>query len=81
MDLGKHEGCRLVSLSTHDKVFNMGKNTRDENKNDTQTTTGKGLQNDGSNVNFSFPTPEKKRKFMEVSRHDIAESRSSRDIE
>lgn len=80
MDIGKHEESQLVNLSTHDKVFNIGKNTRDENKTDTLRTLRKGLQKEGSKVIFGVPKPGKKRKFMEVSKHYIAEKSGSNKV-
>ncbi|KAL6956668.1 hypothetical protein U1Q18_048221 [Sarracenia purpurea var. burkii] len=63
---------RLLPLSANEKVFNVGKSNRDENKPALRTIRN-GLQKEGSRVIFGVPKPGKKRKFMEVSKHYVAE--------
>ncbi|XP_057993525.1 uncharacterized protein LOC110651242 isoform X2 [Hevea brasiliensis] len=67
----------LLDLSADEKLFNMGKSTRDGNRPDALRMTRTGLQKEGSRVIFGVPKPGKKRKFMEVSKHYVAD-RSSR---
>ncbi|XP_050378980.1 uncharacterized protein LOC126796248 isoform X2 [Argentina anserina] len=69
LDSGKPEEPRLLNLSANEKVFNIGKNTRIENKLGGVRTNQTGLQKEGS-VKFGIPKP--KRKFMEVSKHYVA---------
>ncbi|KAK4260388.1 hypothetical protein QN277_003511 [Acacia crassicarpa] len=64
---------RLLNLSEKDKVFNIGKNSKNEIKTDTQRMPRTGLQKEGSRVIFGVPKPGKKRKFMEVSKHYVAD--------
>lgn len=70
---GKLEESRLLDLSANDKVFNIGKNTRNENKLDTSRAVRTGLRKEGSRVVIGVPKPGKKRKFMEVSKHYVAD--------
>ncbi|ONI06562.1 hypothetical protein PRUPE_5G068000 [Prunus persica] len=72
VDSGKPEEPRLLNLSANEKVFNMGKNTRTENKPDPTRTIRTGLQKEGAKVVYGIPKPGKKRKFMEVSKHYVA---------
>nr|XP_004299428.2 PREDICTED: uncharacterized protein LOC101301199 isoform X1 [Fragaria vesca subsp. vesca]XP_011464407.1 PREDICTED: uncharacterized protein LOC101301199 isoform X1 [Fragaria vesca subsp. vesca] len=65
---GKPEEPRLLNLSANEKVFNIGNNSRIENKLDGVRTNRTGLQKEGS-VKFGIPKP--KRKFMEVSKHYV----------
>lgn len=64
---------RLLNLTENDKVFNIGKNNKNENKPDTQRMVRSGLQKEGPRVIFGLPKPGKKRKFMEVSKHYVAD--------
>ncbi|KAI4315247.1 hypothetical protein L6164_028077 [Bauhinia variegata] len=64
---------RLLDLTENEKVFNIGKSSRNENKPDTQRMARTGLQKEGSRVIFGVPKPGKKRKFMEVSKHYVAD--------
>lgn len=73
LDSGKPEESRLLDLSGNDKVFNIGKNSRNESKPDTTRMARTGLQKEGSRVIFGVPKPGKKRKFMEVSKHYVAD--------
>ncbi|PRQ18219.1 putative Agenet-like domain-containing protein [Rosa chinensis] len=73
LDAGKPEEPSLLNLSANEKVFNIGKNTRIENKLDGARTNRTGLQKEGS-VKFGIPKP--KRKFMEVSKHYVANQTS-----
>ncbi|XP_054809968.1 uncharacterized protein LOC129311623 isoform X2 [Prosopis cineraria] len=64
---------RLLDLAEKERVFNIGKNSRNETKTDTQRIARTGLQKEGSRVIFGVPKPGKKRKFMEVSKHYVAD--------
>ena len=44
VELGKSEESRLLDLSENEKLFNVGKNTRNENKPDALRTLRTGLQ-------------------------------------
>ncbi|KAL4326077.1 hypothetical protein GQ457_11G022570 [Hibiscus cannabinus] len=72
----KPEDTRLLDLSDNEKVFNIGKSTRDESQPVSHRTIRTGLK-EGSGVIFGVPKPGKKRKFMEVSKHYVA-GRSSK---
>ncbi|XP_042506028.1 uncharacterized protein LOC122082490 [Macadamia integrifolia] len=63
---------KLLALSEKEKVFTVGKNTREGNGSDALRTKRTGLQMEGSRVIFGVPKPGKKRKFMEVSKHYIS---------
>ncbi|KAI4327133.1 hypothetical protein L6164_019632 [Bauhinia variegata] len=63
----------LLDLADKEKVFNIGKSIKNENKPDTQRMARTGLQKEGSRVIFGVPKPGKKRKFMEVSKHYVAD--------
>ncbi|KAK7265938.1 hypothetical protein RJT34_33563 [Clitoria ternatea] len=64
---------KLLNLAENDKVFNIGKSSRNENKSDAHRMVRTGLQKEGSRVVFGVPKPGKKRKFMEVSKHYVAD--------
>ncbi|XP_061337001.1 uncharacterized protein LOC133284060 isoform X2 [Gastrolobium bilobum] len=64
---------RLLNLTENDKVFNIGKNSKNENKPDAHRMARTGLQKVGSGVIFGVPKPGKKRKFMEVSKHYVTD--------
>ncbi|KAJ4838545.1 hypothetical protein Tsubulata_032876 [Turnera subulata] len=66
----------LLELSVDEKLFNIGKSTRNESKPDSLRMTRTGLQKEGSRVVFGVPKPGKKRKFMEVSKHYVADGSS-----
>ncbi|KAK4262590.1 hypothetical protein QN277_028134 [Acacia crassicarpa] len=68
-----HNELRSLKLTENDKVFNIGKASKNENKPDTQRMARTGLQKEGSRVIFGVPKPGKKRKFMEVSKHYVAD--------
>ncbi|KAA8521367.1 hypothetical protein F0562_012071 [Nyssa sinensis] len=76
VESGKPEELHLLPLSATEKTFNVGKHSRDENKPDALRTVRTGLQKEGSKVIFGIPKPGKKRKFMEVSKHYVAERTS-----
>ncbi|KAJ4957170.1 hypothetical protein NE237_013953 [Protea cynaroides] len=61
-----------LALSEKEKVFTVGKNTREANNSIALKTKRTGLQMEGSRVVFGIPKPGKKRKFMEVSKHYVA---------
>ncbi|KAJ4953964.1 hypothetical protein NE237_030796 [Protea cynaroides] len=63
---------RPLALSEKEKIFNVGKSTREKNGSDALRTKRTGLQTEGSRVIFGVPKPGKKRKFMEVSKHYVA---------
>ncbi|XP_044485714.1 uncharacterized protein LOC123211201 isoform X2 [Mangifera indica] len=73
MESMKPDEPTLLDLSASEKIFNIGKNTRDENKPDTLRMIRAGLQKEGSGVVFGVPKPGKKRKFMEVSKHYVVD--------
>lgn len=73
VDSDKREEPGLLPLSSNDKIFNVGKNAREENKPDASRMIRTGLQKEGSRVVFGVPKPGKKRKFMEVSKHYVAD--------
>ena len=67
---------RLLDLTENDRVFNIGKYSKNENKSDAHRMVRTGLQKEGSRVIFGVPKPGKKRKFMEVSKHYVADGTS-----
>ncbi|KAK1435929.1 hypothetical protein QVD17_01702 [Tagetes erecta] len=67
----KQDESKPLSLSTHESIFNVG-STRD-NKVKTQRTMRSGLQKEGSGVIFGVPKPGRKQKFMDVSKHYVAD--------
>ncbi|XP_054823292.1 uncharacterized protein LOC129321529 [Prosopis cineraria] len=68
-----NDELRLLDLTENQKVFNIGKASKNEHKPDTHRTARTGLQKEGSRVIFGVPKPGKKRKFMEVSKHYVAD--------
>lgn len=72
----KPDESRLLPLSANEKVFNLGKSIGDQNKPGALRTQRTGLQKEGPRVVFGVPKPGKKRKFMEVSKHYVAERSS-----
>ncbi|KAI7742706.1 hypothetical protein M8C21_020713 [Ambrosia artemisiifolia] len=76
VDPRKQEESRPLSLSTHERVFNVG-STR-ENKINTSRTMRSGLQKEGPGVTFGVPKPGKNQKFMDVSKHYVADGSNSR---
>ncbi|XP_027361724.1 uncharacterized protein LOC113869548 [Abrus precatorius] len=70
---------RLLNLTENEKVFNIGKSSKNENKQDAHRMVRTGLQKEGSGVIFGVPKPGKKRKFMEVSKHYVAHESSRND--
>ncbi|PSS09710.1 GPI-anchored adhesin-like protein precursor [Actinidia chinensis var. chinensis] len=72
----KPDEPRFLPLSANEKIFNVGKSTGDQNKPNALRTMRTGLQKEGSRVIFGVPKPGKKRKFMEVSKHYVAEKSS-----
>ncbi|XP_052480009.1 uncharacterized protein LOC105801960 isoform X2 [Gossypium raimondii] len=75
----KPDNTRLLDLTAGEKIFNIGKSTRDESKPGSLRMKRSGLKKEGSRVIFGVPKPGKKRKFMEVSKHYVAD-RSSRTL-
>ncbi|XP_072962362.1 protein SWOLLEN 1-like isoform X2 [Typha angustifolia] len=69
----KPQESEMLDLSEKDRTFNVGKNVREENKADAFRVKRTGLQKEGSRVVFGVPRPGKKRKFMDVSKHYVAE--------
>ncbi|XP_042511571.1 uncharacterized protein LOC122086670 isoform X2 [Macadamia integrifolia] len=67
-----HGDSALLVLSEKEKVFTVGKNTKEGNSSVAFGTKRTGLQREGSKVIFGVPKPGKKRKFMEVSKHYVA---------
>ncbi|XP_068467898.1 uncharacterized protein [Phaseolus vulgaris] len=81
VESAKPDQMTLLNLTEKDKVFNIGKNSKNQNKLDAHRMVRNGLQKEGSKVIFGVPKPGKKRKFMEVSKHYVAhESRKTNDI-
>ncbi|XP_058104430.1 uncharacterized protein LOC131248260 isoform X2 [Magnolia sinica] len=72
-DSRTHEESRPLPLSAKDKIFAVGKNIREENNADAVRVKRTGLQMEGSRVIFGVPKPGKKRKFMDVSKHYVAD--------
>lgn len=62
-----------LDLSVKDKIFSVGKNASEVNISDARKVKRTGLQKEGSRVVFGVPKPGKKRKFMEVSKHYVAD--------
>ncbi|KAG9452277.1 hypothetical protein H6P81_005181 [Aristolochia fimbriata] len=60
-------------LTEKDKMFTVGKGVVEENNSDALKVKRIGLQTEGSKVIFGVPKPGKKRKFMEVSKHYVAD--------
>lgn len=75
----KPEESRLLELSGIEKTFNVGKGTNRENKPESTRMARTGLQKEGSRVVFGIPKPGKKRKFMEVSKHYVADKSNKND--
>ncbi|XP_039022654.1 uncharacterized protein LOC120155144 isoform X2 [Hibiscus syriacus] len=73
---GQPEDTRLLDLSASEGTFNIGKSTRDESKPDSLRMIRTGLKKKGSGVVFGVPKPGKKQKFMEVSKHYVADQSS-----
>lgn len=71
VDPRKQEKSKPLSLSTHESIFNVG-STRD-NAVKSHRTMRSGLQKEGSGVVFGVPKPGKKQKFMDVSKHYVAD--------
>lgn len=67
----------LLMISANEKVFNVGRNTRTENKSHPLKSSRSGLQKGASRVIIGVPRPGKKRKFMEVSKHYDADTRTT----
>lgn len=63
----KPEQPKPVALSDRDMLFNIGKSATEN-----RTTRRPGLQKEGTKV-FGVPKPGKKKKFMDVSRHYVAD--------
>lgn len=71
VDSSKQKELRTLNLSTHESVFSIG-STRDEKLN-THPTTRSGFQKESPRVIFGVPKPGKKQKFMDVSKHYVAD--------
>ncbi|KAH8521294.1 hypothetical protein H0E87_002372 [Populus deltoides] len=76
VETNKPDEPTLLDLAAHEKLFNIGKSTKDGNKPDVLRMARTGLQKEGSKVIFGVPKPGKKRKFMEVSKHYVADQSS-----
>ncbi|XP_020684523.1 uncharacterized protein LOC110101097 isoform X2 [Dendrobium catenatum] len=68
----KPDDSRSLVLSAKDRTFSIGKNSREEVISDALKPKQTSLQKEGSKVVFGVPRPGKKRKFMEVSKHYVA---------
>ncbi|XP_024984960.1 uncharacterized protein LOC112520708 isoform X2 [Cynara cardunculus var. scolymus] len=74
VDSRKQEETRTLPLSAHESLFNVGSNsTRDDKKLGAHRTMKSGLQKEGPRVIFGVPKPGKKQKFMDVSKHYVAD--------
>ncbi|XP_076936329.1 protein SWOLLEN 1-like [Bidens hawaiensis] len=71
VDPRKQEETRPLSLSAQESIFNIG-STKD-NKISTNRTMRSGLQKEGPRVTFGLPKPGKNQKFMDVSKHYVAD--------
>ncbi|PKA46452.1 hypothetical protein AXF42_Ash012584 [Apostasia shenzhenica] len=60
-------------LSAKDRIFSFGKNSKEQITSDALNTMRSGLQKEGSRVVIGVPKPGKRRKFIEVSKHYVAE--------
>ncbi|XP_022153987.1 uncharacterized protein LOC111021360 isoform X2 [Momordica charantia] len=67
----------LLMISANEKVFNVGRNTQTEKKSNPLKSSRTGLQKGASRVIIGVPRPGKKRKFMEVSKHYDADTRTT----
>ncbi|KAG5228934.1 WISKOTT-ALDRICH SYNDROME PROTEIN [Salix suchowensis] len=76
VETDRHDEPTLLDLAAHEKLFNIGKSTKDGNKPEVLRMARTGLQKEGSRVIFGVPKPGKKRKFMEVSKHYVADQSS-----
>ncbi|KAJ9556247.1 hypothetical protein OSB04_010861 [Centaurea solstitialis] len=73
VDLRKQEeSTTLLPLSAHESLFNIG-STRDDKKVGAHRTMRSGLLKEGPRVVFGVPKPGKKQKFMDVSKHYVAD--------
>ncbi|KAL4178691.1 hypothetical protein AMTRI_Chr13g116350 [Amborella trichopoda] len=72
-DPKKPQNLRSLPLSAKDKLFDVGKSSREGNPSGEMRVKRKGLQKEGSKVVFGVPKPGKKRKFMDVSKHYVSE--------
>lgn len=72
-DSREPEESRPLMLSAKEKLFVVGKSDRDDNGSDMPKMKRIGLQKEGARVVYGIPKPGKKRKFMEVSKHYIAD--------
>lgn len=71
VDPKKQEETRPLSLSAQESIFNIG-STKD-NKISTNRTMRSGLHKEGPRVTFGVPKPGKNQKFMDVSKHYVAD--------
>lgn len=72
-DLKKPEESRSLVLSEKERIFSVGKVTVEDKNSNLHKMKRTGLQKEGSRVVIGVPKPGKKRKFMEVSKHYIAD--------
>ncbi|KAK9148390.1 hypothetical protein Scep_007147 [Stephania cephalantha] len=76
-DLSRESGMPVPSqplaLSAKEKLFTVGRSSKDDKNSDSLRTKRIGLQKGGSRVVFGVPKPGKKRKFMEVSKHYVSD--------
>lgn len=71
-DSGKPCDSRSLLLSSKDRIFTVGRNPSEQVTYNALKQKRTGLQKEGSRVVFGVPRPGKKRKFMEVSKHYVA---------
>ncbi|KAJ0961952.1 hypothetical protein J5N97_029780 [Dioscorea zingiberensis] len=68
-----NEETRPMILSAKERIFSAGKNVRGGKSSDPLRMTRTGHEKEGSRVVFGIPKPGKKRKFMDVSQHYVAD--------
>lgn len=73
----KPADSNLLLIAENERLFNIGRNTLTENKSNPLKTGRTGLQKGTSRVIIGVPRPGKKRKFMEVSKHYDADTRTT----
>lgn len=71
-DLKRPEGSSLI-LSEKDRIFSVGKVSIEDKNSNLLKMKRTGPQKEGSRVVIGVPKPGKRRKFMEVSKHYVAD--------
>ncbi|XP_020685789.1 uncharacterized protein LOC110101992 isoform X1 [Dendrobium catenatum] len=73
IDASRKPDSRSLILSAKERTFSIGKDSREVVTSNAFKAKRTGLQKEGSRVVFGVPRPGKKRKFMEVSKHYVAD--------